>query len=76
MTPKKDNTGYVIMTNNSHLFMRIMCHDNKLVWTWLKRIDDATRFKHIRNARAAYIQTTDSHDVTIIPYREAKRIYG
>lgn len=77
MTPKKDNTGYLIMDTVSHLFMRTLgenwCGES---WTWIRRVDDATRFKHIRQARTAYLQTAACNHVTIIPYREAKRLYG
>lgn len=74
MTPKKDNTGYLIMDTNSHLFMRRLAFDNG--WTWLRRVDDATRFKRIREARSAYLKTAACNNVMIIPYKEAKRIYG
>lgn len=36
MTPKKDNTGYLIMDTNSHLFMRRLNMD-QVSWTWVTR---------------------------------------
>lgn len=77
MTPKKDNTGYLIMDTNSHLFMRKMFFANTgECWTWIRRVDDATRFKRIREARSVYLNTAACNNVMIIPYKEAKRIYG